>query len=47
MSKSHDFDYAAMDDDQQEEYCSSDDFLSGLQSQATELELNQSQVGPV
>ncbi|KAH8966451.1 hypothetical protein BDL97_03G025700 [Sphagnum fallax] len=47
MSKSHDFDYAAMDDDQHEEYCSSDDFLSGLQSQATELELNQSQVGPV
>lgn len=46
MSKSHDFDYAAMDDDQQE-YCSSDDFLSGLQSQATELELNQSQVGTV
>ncbi|CAM6028388.1 unnamed protein product [Sphagnum balticum] len=47
MSKSHDFDYAAMDDDQLEEYCSSDDFLSGLQSQATELELNPSQVGPV
>ncbi|CAK9220779.1 unnamed protein product [Sphagnum jensenii] len=47
MSKSHDFDYAAMDDDQHEEYCSSDDFLSGLQTQATELELNQSQVGPV
>ncbi|CAK9872777.1 unnamed protein product [Sphagnum jensenii] len=47
MSKSHDFDYAAMDDDQHEEYCSSDDFLSGLQSQASELELNQSQVGPV
>ncbi|CAK9219664.1 unnamed protein product [Sphagnum troendelagicum] len=47
MSKSHDFDYAAMDDDQHEEYCSSDDFLSGLQSQATELELNQYQVGPV